>query len=682
VPTTGFGCASAVVTRNGTIGWIGCLSVWRVRGEGNYNVGTFTGCRSMPARLIGILGVAADTIFEIGDEACLSVGRSKDNLVQLADSSVSRRHCCIERRGSQFAVRDLGSLKGTQVNGEAVTERVLVDGDRLSIGSSVLVFATGDSAIPVRPDIPVDFSDEAVTTELSLSVADATYAHPENWNRAPASPRAARDLSVLLSIATRIATIDDEASMLWQLLGMIFDVVPAQRGAIVLPTREMEFFSVAAWNRTGTTVDTLPLIRTVLQQTSQQRSGVLVRSVTADTKLCRIESAVRSQARSVLCVPMIAGDRLLGVIYLDAIDPQIELSDAHLEISMGVAAIASLAMENIRHVAALRVENESLRQELDFRSSLLGNSGGMRALRQLIARVATSDTTVLICGESGTGKELVARSIHDSSNRSEGPFVPINCAALTESLLESELFGHEKGAFTGAIGQKRGHVELAAGGTLFLDEIGELAIGLQAKLLRVLQEREIVRVGGTRPIKVDVRVIAATNRDLTAAIAAGSFRQDLYYRLNVVRVDVPPLRAHRDDIPGLAEHFLQHYSLKCKRRVHGISPTAMQVLTAYDWPGNVRELENAIERAVVLGSADVLHPEDLPDAFWERPTAQPVAAPENYHDALLAFKKQLILNAIAKSDGTLAHAARLLGLHPNYLHRLVTNLELRSELKK
>jgi Nif-specific regulatory protein len=260
--------------------------------------------------------------------------------------------------------------------------------------------------------------------------------------------------------------------------------------------------------------------------------------------------------------------------------------------------------------------------------------------------------------------------------------VAINCAALTETLLESELFGHEKGAFTGAVAQKRGQIEVATGGTLFLDEVGELAGGLQAKLLRALQEREIVRVGGTRPIKVDVRVLAATNRDLAAGVAAGSFRQDLFYRLNVVRVDVPPLRAHRNDIAALAEHFLERYSNKCKRRVHAISPLALQALMAYDWPGNVRELQNAIERAVVLGSSDVILPEDLPEALWETAAGPPTVAPESYHDALLAFKKQLILNAIAKSDGTLAQAARLLGLHPNYLHRLVTNLDLRSALRK
>jgi transcriptional regulator with GAF, ATPase, and Fis domain len=428
-------------------------------------------------------------------------------------------------------------------------------------------------------------------------------------------------------------------------------------------------------------VDSVPVCRTVLRQVNVERSGVLVHSVSANEKLRKLESARGSQAHSILCVPIVSGEHVLGMMYVDAVTPTIEFSDSHLQITMGIAAIAALALKNVRNTALLQLENDRLREELDLQHNMIGDSAAMRGLRQLITRVAAADTTVLICGESGTGKELVARAIHDSSDRSDGPFVAINCAALTESLLETELFGHEKGSFTGALAQKRGHIEIANGGTLFLDEVGEFAGGLQAKLLRALQEREVIRVGGTRPINVDVRVLAATNRDLGAAVAAGSFRQDLYYRLNVVRVEVPSLRVHRDDIAAMAEHFLERYSRKCKRRVCGISPQAMQALTAYDWPGNVRELENAIERAVVLGSTDVILPEDLPEALLERGAAQAGVVPESYHDALLAFKKQLILNAIAKSDGTLAHAARLLGLHPNYLHRLVTYLELRAALK-
>jgi Nif-specific regulatory protein len=286
----------------------------------------------------------------------------------------------------------------------------------------------------------------------------------------------------------------------------------------------------------------------------------------------------------------------------------------------------------------------------------------------------------LIRGESGTGKELVARAIHRNSKRAGRAFVAINCAALTETLLESELFGHERGAFTGAIAQKKGKIEIADGGTLFLDEIGELALQLQAKLLRILQQREFERVGGTRPIKVDIRLIAATNRDLDEAIKAGQFRVDLYYRLNVVSITLPTLRERREDIPLLASYFVQKYSAEANRPVAGISKEAHALLKKYDWPGNVRELENALERAVVLGSSDHIRPEDLPEALVE------TNPPSNtgilgYHEAVNSVKRQVILRALEQADGSFTEAAKLLDLHPNYLHRLVRNMELRKNLR-
>jgi Nif-specific regulatory protein len=282
---------------------------------------------------------------------------------------------------------------------------------------------------------------------------------------------------------------------------------------------------------------------------------------------------------------------------------------------------------------------------------------------------------VLLLGESGTGKELAARAIHRASPRANKPFVPINCATLTENLLESELFGHERGAFTGAIGRKIGKIELAEGGTVFLDEIAELAPALQAKLLRLLQEHEFERVGGTRPIRVDVRFVAATNRNLSQSVARGHFRADLFYRLNVVSLVMPPLRDRREDLPLLASYFASKYAKKTHRVVRGITPEARDALLRYDWPGNIRELENAIERAVVLGSTEMILPEDLPESVLERQ----VAKPGSYHSALAAAKRDLIRNAIRSARGNFTEAARLLGVNPNYLHRLVNNLNLRAE---
>jgi len=305
---------------------------------------------------------------------------------------------------------------------------------------------------------------------------------------------------------------------------------------------------------------------------------------------------------------------------------------------------------------------------------MIGDGPAMRLVYSRIRKLAPSDCTVLISGETGTGKELAARAIHQNSRRARRPFVAINCAALTEALLESELFGHEKGAFTGAHSLKKGKFEIADGGTIFLDEVGELAAPLQAKLLRALQHHEFERVGGTRTVRVDVRVIAATNRDLAAEVTGGRFRQDLWYRLNVVSVTMPPLRERREDIASLAAHFAAKYA---RGRAVELSPDALSALAAHDWPGNVRELENAIERAVVLGSSDRISAEDLPEilAGQGEPESGGVAA---FHDGVRDVKRRMILDAIERSGGNYAAAARLLGLNPTYLHRLLRNLQLKS----
>ncbi len=334
-----------------------------------------------------------------------------------------------------------------------------------------------------------------------------------------------------------------------------------------------------------------------------------------------------------------------------------------------------------RELEWLAAENRRLLAEINLEHNMVGESPAMRAVFQFISRVAPTNSTILICGESGTGKELVARAIHRNSPRAAHAFVAINCAALTETLLETELFGHEKGAFTGAVVQKRGKLEVADGGTVFLDEIAELTPAFQAKLLRVLEEHEFERVGGVRTIPVDLRVLAATNKDLTEAVRRGAFRPDLYYRLNVVSLTMPPLRERKPDIPSLASYFAAKCARRSRRRVLGVSPEALALLAHYDWPGNVRELENAIERAVVLGSTELILPEDLPEALLEAQGNSGLPT-TTYHEAVSAAKRQVVLRALEQAGGNYTEAARLLGLHPNNLHRLIRNLDLRAGLKK
>ena len=320
---------------------------------------------------------------------------------------------------------------------------------------------------------------------------------------------------------------------------------------------------------------------------------------------------------------------------------------------------AELLVEKLAEHQELVEENLSLRQRLEdhYRfENIITKSSKMQRVIELIKIVAKSNATVLITGESGTGKELVARAIHSQSHRQSKPFVAVSCAALPESLLESELFGHEKGSFTGAYAQKKGKFEFANGGTLFLDEIGEMSANVQVHLLRVLEEKEFTRVGGNEPIKVDVRVISATNKDLKRAIASGQFREDLYYRLNVVTIELPLLRERKEDIPLLAQYFLNKFALENQKEVAGFSPEATEFLLGYDWPGNVRELENAIERAVILAKDSLITIADLPQENTS--LARSALTGKN----LKEMEKNHILNVLCETDGNYSEAARILGI--------------------
>ena len=345
------------------------------------------------------------------------------------------------------------------------------------------------------------------------------------------------------------------------------------------------------------------------------------------------------------------------------------LDPGHLELVIKKALERDTLIEENR---ILHGEMESLDRPL------IGNSQIIQDLLKTAQQAAASNATVLLRGESGTGKEILARAIHRWSDRRHRPFVTVNCVALSEDLLESELFGHEKGAYTGAHQRKQGKAELADRGTLFLDEIGDIRPSLQAKLLRLVQEQEFERVGGTRPIRVDTRFIAATNTDLEQAMKQGMFRQDLYYRLNVVSLMLPPLRKRMDDIQVLSRHFVDKYSSELKRSPKPISPAAWAILTRHAWPGNVRELENAIERAVVLSTGSSIEPQDLPVASLESVERFDALVDGSYHQAVLQFKRELLQSALAQAHGNQTRAAEALGLQRTYLSRLLKELGVRS----
>ena len=619
----------------------------------------------------------------------VSIGRDKSNPICINDVSVSRRHSVISRTGDQFNIKDLGSHNGTRVNGTPVGERTLEHGDMIAMGDSLLLFLLNDEEETKGMTEQVEIGEQKwdLQSTTLLRIEDAIYLYPDKVLAAlPPTARMARDLNALLKVSTAISSITSVEQLEKRLVELLFEIIPAERGAILLASNESEDFGgIFGRTRIGSDDGAVQVSRTIVNRVRQEGVAVLCNDVLESEAFKTSDSLIASRIQSLICVPMTLIDGVSGVIYFDTSDRAVRFDSNHLQLATAVASIAATAIRNAQNFERLEADNQRLNVELNIEHNMVGESARMRNVFQFIARAAPTDSTVLIEGESGTGKELVARAVHRASRRSEKPFVAINCAALTETLLESELFGHEKGAFTGAIAQKKGKLEIADGGTVFLDEVGELAPALQAKLLRALQEREFERVGGTRPIKVNIRLIAATNKDLAAAARKGEFRPDLYYRLNVVALTMPPLRERQDDIPLLAAFFTTRYSEQCKRRVTGISAEARACLLGYDWPGNIRELENAIERAIVLGSTDTILPEDLPEALLE---AAPVSAASagasasNFAESVKESKKQAVLGALEATGGSYVEAASLLGIHVNNLHRLIRNLGIKSQIKK
>jgi transcriptional regulator with GAF, ATPase, and Fis domain len=612
----------------------------------------------------------------------LSIGRNSTNSICLDDASVSPDHCRISCENERFLLTDMDSDSGTFVNGIPVKQRVLSPGDEIAVGNSLFLFEMERTPSPARSAVQLDEDSAAGAQVEQLRHEELLYLRPDSLAALPHSERLARALSTLLKISTVIGSIRDVESLQWQLLGMIFDVIPAERGAILLveDTAE-ERPSPVAWDRVAGPDHPVHVSRALTRRVIDERISVLENEGPKLDAPGSPHGQGAKIAHSLLCVPLSAGGPVLGVIYMDSSNPATAFSKDDLQLLAAIAGLAAIAIENARQFERLGVENQQLQTEVSLQHDMAGQGVRMRDVYQFIERVAPSESTVLIYGESGTGKELAARAIHKNSTRKDQAFLALNCAALTETLLESELFGHEKGAFTSAICQKKGLLEVAEGGTVFLDEVGELPLSLQAKLLRVLQERELVRVGGTRAIKINVRFLAATNKDLQKAVREEKFRDDLFHRLNVISLTLPALREHPEDIPVLAELFVARNAKKCNRIVRGISPEGRACLMKYDWPGNIRELENAMERAVVIGSSDFILPEDLPEAVLE---TEPSSASESakYHDAIRDLKKQLILSALDESGGSFVEAAKILGVHANYLHRLIRNLDLRMALKK
>jgi transcriptional regulator with GAF, ATPase, and Fis domain len=643
------------------------------------------------ARLVVIEGPDAGREFELPLRGG-GVGRGDGNLVQLTDPAVSRKHASIElREGALCWVDDSGRVR-TLINGKPAAVH------RLELGDEIVLGATKMRYIPVE-GVTLTKASSHVTMEVGSRQLLALVGGDD---------RARRHLAALAQLGDRLRG----------------EAAAAGRDAVARAACEAALSALGAQRAfvLGTSRRVSPLAAVVAtnESTQLQAPSDLVDKVVQGKQVVTAETG----GRALIAAPVHgSGDDVIGILWIDRKgipwDEVDSLAAGCLAYLTGAAWVGADARELLSRRA------DALEEQLIGPSfadgELVGRSAAAQKVMDFVKRVGPADATVLLGGESGSGKEMVARAIHRASRRAKGPCVAVNCAALTESLIESELFGHEKGAFTGATEKKAGRFEMADRGTLFLDEVGELPLGLQTKFLRVLEERRFERVGGQKAIEVDVRVVAATNRDLAEMVRRGTFREDLYYRLSVIQVEVPPLRQRLDDVPLLAEHFLSRFRQQAGRRITGFAPDAIAAMTRYAWPGNVRELRNAVERAVVLGDRDVVAAADLPPqvlASVQPPRSrsspptppfgsiapQPIAAPPpppapqvtidptpppsasitaprpavQPAKSLRELEKEGILAALAATNGNKAQAAAILEIDRSTLYKKLKDYDIES----
>ena len=671
----------------------------------------------MQAYLVISQGSRWTDIFRLNKDVTAIVGRSSDNQIVVRDDRASRRHAEIALRKGAWTVRDLGSRNGTQVNGRTILdEHLLAEGDSIVVAGCQMKFVLDlsqafDSQHPSGNREQVS-STQTIALGEEPPIIVGRLAASRFSNAKTVTKGQDDDAMFLYRLVFEMVSIAGAGPLAQCALDRLLDRIGVAAGGVLLlseagqgdgeavtadlksppPTRPVSSPTVlAARQATGQAYRRVSdfLVASVLRE----GGAVLARNVQADEQLSLARESGQRETSSILCAPLKDGQRVMGLLHVYASLDERMLTEADLELTVAVADNLALALlhqssrdQLSQSLATSQRKIDLLERELGWQNEMVGSSPAMLRVRSSIERAGPTSATVLVRGESGVGKELVARAIHMRSPRRDGPLVCLNCAALAPTLLESELFGHEKGSFTGATERKIGKFEAAHGGTLMLDEIGEMIPELQAKFLRVLEGQPFERLGGNKPIQTNVRVIAATNRDLEQAVRDKQFRSDLYFRLRVVELDVPPLRERLSDIPILAEHFLQMFRMHAGRRIDGFAPETLELLSRYTWPGNVRELRNVIERAVVLGLSSVIEPEDVslaplaplvptPNALA---SAEPATATTNgvYRAITLEqLEKEHILATLAAYKNNKSRAAIVLGVERSTLDRKLKKYE-------
>jgi transcriptional regulator with GAF, ATPase, and Fis domain len=577
----------------------------------------------------------------------LMVGRAEECHVCIDMEGISRQHCTFSLVESKVVLKDLKSTNGTFLNGTRISEAILRPGDRVVVGPCTLRLVAGGSELT---------KEAAHTRLLGQTTIDTLLEAKEEGLPDPATLRDAGLSSDYLDALFKLTEIVNSVTEMDELhrkaLSVLLDLFGMDLGCIFRSEPyEANQVPVLLVNNSG-----LPEYHpstSVLKKVLEENISVIASDIVEDRGLFKSESIAGPGTACIMCVPMRSAGLVRGAIYLSSLARHESLKAEALQLLAAMVTQIGLAYENLDHLARLKRDNLALRSALAPASDLAGSSRAMKKIRKMIEKVAATGATVLITGESGTGKELIANAIHARSNRRERPLVSINCGAIPETMVESELFGHERGAFTGAIERKLGKFELASEGTLFLDEIGELPPGMQVKLLRALEQRNFYRVGGESLVHVDVRIIAATNSDLAAKVDRGEFRSDLLYRLKVFVIQAPPLREHPEDIPELSRLLLDQIAVERRYR---ISEEGMKRIMEYAWPGNIRELRNVLEREVILTEDDVLHMAGMePNLSVERGLVSPRAS-------LKEAERVHILRVLRSAGWNKKAAAEILGI--------------------
>ncbi len=602
------------------------------------------------------------------------IGRQKANDVILQDALVSRRHARIQLDNGEAVIEDLGGKNPIRVNGNSVQSQSLRHGDTILIGQTELCYeypglGPVHSLRVVEDDTPFEEGDSRISVDADTIIFDQP-----DLTSPPAAEMAYGRLSRLYRFCEELMAIDQEEDLFELLLSTATQETDAERGFIGLTSQEdgdaatdpRSLTVVKFWDPVqGEKAHSIQMSETIFKHIIGQRRAVLVRDV-ADTHDFGV-SVIDLQIRSFICAPMNHGERFLGLLYVDTRSQRDQFGRGELEFVSSLGRLAALAWQNLLNQSRLRHENESLRELGASADEVIGDDDKLVEVFRIIERVAPRDTSVLVRGENGTGKELIARAIHNRSNRKDRPFIAVNCGAIPPTLVESELFGHEKGAFTGADRTTKGKFELAHGGTLFLDEVGDMPLDMQVKILRALQERKFFRVGGKVEVEVDIRVISATNQDLQKLIEDGKFREDLYFRLAVVNIDVPPLRERGEDVITIAKHFLNLYSPQDVT----ISRQARECLLNYHWPGNIRELRNVLEQALILGDGKRITPQDLPPNISKTSRGRLSFRLK----ALADVERQYIYRVLEETGGNKARAAGVLGISRETLYQKLKQYE-------